>query len=115
MLLAFLVSAGCGGEARTQNGSGGNGPLTASVNSTIKVGTAPSAIAVDSAASKVYLTDAKWVRCVVARNPPVTHTALKNQRHDPSQLVQCGILAPPFFLQRFKPLLDLQRFDSETR
>ena len=52
-LLAFLVSAGCGGGSTNTSGGGG-GP---SVSATIAVGTGPSAIAVDSTTNKIYVTD----------------------------------------------------------
>lgn len=53
-LLVLLVAPGCGG--RTPNTSG-SGPVAASVSSTIAVGTAPSAIAVDSTNNRVYVAD----------------------------------------------------------
>jgi YVTN family beta-propeller protein len=56
-VLSLLVSAGCGGGSTSTNGGGGDGPVAATVSSTIPVGTAPSAIALDSAANKVYVTD----------------------------------------------------------
>jgi YVTN family beta-propeller protein len=52
-LLAFLVSAGCGGGSTNTSGGGGG----ASVSATIKVGTAPSAIVADSTTNKIYVTD----------------------------------------------------------
>jgi len=51
-LLALVFLAGCGRGSTTT--SGGRG---ASVSATIKVGTAPSAIAVDSTTNKIYVTD----------------------------------------------------------
>ena len=54
-LLALLLSAGCGGGA--SGSGGGGGPVAASVSGTIAVGTAPSAIAVDSTADTVYVAD----------------------------------------------------------
>jgi len=51
-LLAFVVSAGCGGGSTNTNGGRG-----AFVSGTITVGTTPSAIAVDSTANKIYVTD----------------------------------------------------------
>jgi len=50
-LFALIVAAGCGGN------SGGRRPVAASVSGTIRVGTAPSAIAVDSTTDKIYVTD----------------------------------------------------------
>ena len=55
-LLALLVLAGCGSGSTSSNRSGG-GPVAASIAGTIAVGTAPSAIVVDSAANKIYVTD----------------------------------------------------------
>ncbi len=55
-LLALLVATGCGGGSASANG-GGNGSVAASVSGTIEVGTAPIAIAVDSTANKIYVTD----------------------------------------------------------
>jgi len=55
-LLAFLVSAGCGGGSTSTNGTG-TGPVAASVRGTVAVGTAPSAIAVDSDNNKIVVTD----------------------------------------------------------
>lgn len=49
---ALLVLAGCGGSTNTNGG-----PVSASVSGTIGVGTAPSAIAVDSTTNKIYVTD----------------------------------------------------------
>jgi YVTN family beta-propeller protein len=54
-LLALLVANGCGGSTSANGGGGGRVP--ASVSGTIKVGTAPSAIAVDSTTNKIYVTD----------------------------------------------------------
>lgn len=51
-LVAFVVSAGCGGSSTNTNGGGG-----ASVSGTIAVGTAPSAIVADSNTNKIYVTD----------------------------------------------------------
>ena len=58
-LLALLVSAGCGGGSTSTNSTRGTGPgpVAASVSGTIAVGTAPSAIAVDSANNKIVVTD----------------------------------------------------------
>jgi YVTN family beta-propeller protein len=55
-VLAFLTSEGCGGgsiQTQKQN----RGPVAASISGAIKVGTAPSAIAVDSTSNKIYVTD----------------------------------------------------------
>ncbi len=60
IVLSLVIAAGCGGgstSTRTSNGGGGRGPVTASVSTTIKVGTAPSAIAADSTANKIYVAD----------------------------------------------------------
>lgn len=61
-LFALALSLGCGGgntstATNNGNGGGGGGPVPTSVNSTIAVGTAPSAIAVDSTANKIYVAD----------------------------------------------------------
>ena len=53
--IALLVAAGCGGGSTSANGGGGRAP--ASVSGTIAVGTAPSAIVVDSTNNKIYVTD----------------------------------------------------------
>ena len=50
-LLAFVVSAGCGGSTKTSGGRG------ASVSGTIAVGTKPSAIVADSSTNTIYVTD----------------------------------------------------------
>jgi len=55
-LLALLVAAGCGDGSTSANGDG-NGQVAASVSGTIAVGTRPIAIAVDSTANKIYVTD----------------------------------------------------------
>jgi len=55
-LLALLVAAGCGGGSTSANG-GGNGQVAASVSGTIKAGTGPRAIAVDSGTNKIYVAD----------------------------------------------------------
>ena len=55
-LLAMLFSAGCGGGSTNTGGGGG-----ASISDTIAVGIAPSAIAVDSGANKVYVADSGTV------------------------------------------------------
>jgi len=52
-LLAFLVSAGCGGGSTNTSGGGGG----ASVRGTIEVGTVPDAVAVDPIANQVYVAD----------------------------------------------------------
>jgi YVTN family beta-propeller protein len=54
--IALLVAAGCGGGSTSTNG-GGNGSVAASVSGTIKVGTAPIAVAVDSTNNKIYVAD----------------------------------------------------------
>ena len=56
-LLALLVTLGCGGGSTSTNGTGGEGPVAATVSGTIPVGTAPSAIAVDSANNKIVVAD----------------------------------------------------------
>lgn len=62
-LLAMATSlVGCGGGStsagnNSNNGGGKVGLVAATVSSTIKVGTAPSAIAVDPAANKIYVAD----------------------------------------------------------
>jgi YVTN family beta-propeller protein len=59
ILLALVIAVGCGGSTSTttSNGGGAGGPVAASVRSTINVGTAPSAIAADSTANKIYVAD----------------------------------------------------------
>ncbi len=57
-LLALLVSAGCGGDSMSSSGNGGaGGPVAASVSGTIKVGAAPSGIAIDPTNDKIYVAD----------------------------------------------------------
>ena len=58
-VFSLLVSAGCGGgNTNTVNSNvGGQGPVPAKVSATIAVGTAPSAIAVDSGNNKIVVTD----------------------------------------------------------
>jgi len=56
-LFVLLVALGCGGRSTNTNGTGGTGPVTASVSGTIAVGTAPSAIALDSTSNKIYVAD----------------------------------------------------------
>lgn len=51
-LLSLVVMAACG-----NGGGGGTGSVAASVSATIKVGTAPNAVAVDSSSNKIYVTD----------------------------------------------------------
>jgi len=51
-LLALVVTTGCGGGSTS-----GGGPVAASVRGTIKVGTGPRAIAVDSSTNKIYVAD----------------------------------------------------------
>ena len=57
---SLLVTAGCGGGNTVNNvgsAGGGGGPVPASLSGTIKAGTAPNAIAVDSTTNKIYVTD----------------------------------------------------------
>lgn len=54
-LIVLLVATGCGGSA-SANGGGG-GPVPASVSGTIKAGTGPRAITVDSSTNKIYVAD----------------------------------------------------------
>lgn len=61
-LLALLVSVGCSSGTNLTNSGGnasggGGGPVAASVNVTIPVGTAPVGIAVDSTNDKIYVAD----------------------------------------------------------
>ena len=57
-LLALVVAAGCGGGSTSAVNSTGNmGPVAAAVSGTIAVGTAPSAIAVDSVNNKIVVAD----------------------------------------------------------
>lgn len=57
-LLALLTCSGCGGGSTSTDGGGGEKePVAATVSGTIKVGTAPSAIALDSTNNKIYVTD----------------------------------------------------------
>ena len=53
LLSALVLLCGCGGGSASNN----NGGSVASVRATIKVGTAPSAIVVDSTADAVYVAD----------------------------------------------------------
>jgi len=55
-MIALLFSSSCGGGNTGANDVAG-GPVPATVSGTINVGTAPSAIAVDSASNKIYVTD----------------------------------------------------------
>jgi YVTN family beta-propeller protein len=58
IVLSLVIAAGCGGgSTSTTTSNGGGGPVAASVSATIKVGTAPSAIAADSTANKIYVAD----------------------------------------------------------
>ena len=50
---ALLIANGCGGSASTNGGGGGS----ATIRGTIAVGTAPSAIAVDSTTNTIYVVD----------------------------------------------------------
>ncbi|SPE44743.1 exported hypothetical protein [Candidatus Sulfotelmatobacter sp. SbA7] len=54
--IVLLAAAGCGGGSTSANGGGG-GPTPASVSGTIAVGTAPSAVVVDSTNNIIYVTD----------------------------------------------------------
>jgi YVTN family beta-propeller protein len=60
-LFTIGISLGCGGASTSTvntNGNGGSGgPVAASISGTIAVGTAPSAVAVDSTANKIYVAD----------------------------------------------------------
>lgn len=62
-LTAFIFSLvllpGCAGGTRAVNSNGnvGSGPAAASIIGTIAVGTAPSAVAVDSTNNKIFVTD----------------------------------------------------------
>ena len=60
-IFSLLLLAGCGEGTRAVNSNGGGGQVTASVSNTITVGTAPSAVAVDSGANKVYVADSGTV------------------------------------------------------
>jgi YVTN family beta-propeller protein len=55
VLVALFVTGGCG--AGSVSGCDGCGPVPASVSGTIKVGTAPNAVAVDATNNKIYVTD----------------------------------------------------------
>ncbi len=55
--LVLAISIGCGGGSSSVNGGGGRGPVAASIASRIAVGTAPSAVAIDSTNNKIYVTD----------------------------------------------------------
>jgi len=57
IVLSLVIAAGCGGGSTNTNGNGEKGPVAASISGTIAVGTAPSAIAADSTANKIYVTD----------------------------------------------------------
>ena len=56
-LVALLISAGCGGTSSSNTSGTGGGPVPATVSGTIKVGTAPSAVTVDSTNDKIYVAD----------------------------------------------------------
>src|SRR5271165_7179371 len=54
--IVLLAATVCGGGSTSANG-GGNGQVPASVSGTIKAGTGPRAIAVDSSTNKIYVAD----------------------------------------------------------
>jgi len=55
--LGLLFTAGCTTSGDSPGGGGQEGPVAATISGTIKVGTAPSGVAVDPTANKIYVTN----------------------------------------------------------